>query len=165
MPCGKAAVAASMYFCTLSVENCGAMGMPDDAPGSDPFDLAYRVGDERSPVAHTHDNGNVEAIGGKLRPKRVTLLERDVGQRRSAADRFPVVGHFSDQLCRRLAPAANQPKVVGHLIDGLRRAVSHQQYRRAWRSVRHARTCSGARAVRAPGRDRPGLTEECRGPD
>ncbi len=69
-------------------------GNAHDAPGSDPFDLAYRVGDERSPIAHPHDNGNVEAIGGKLRPKRVTLLARDVGQRRSAADRFLVVGHF-----------------------------------------------------------------------
>ena len=28
MPAGSATVAASTYFCTLSVENCGVIGMP-----------------------------------------------------------------------------------------------------------------------------------------
>ena len=55
-------VAASMYFCTLSVENCGAIGMPMTRVDAGRRQLGERVLDERLPVAH--------ADGDRHRPVR-----------------------------------------------------------------------------------------------
>jgi hypothetical protein len=60
--------------------------------------LAYGIGDERAPVAHAHGHWKRETVGRELRLQRATLLQGDVGQRRAAANRFPVVGHFFNQL-------------------------------------------------------------------
>ena len=165
MPSGSAAVAASMYFCTLSVENCGAIGMPTmrRAPVRAISRIASAMNGRQLRMPTTTGMSSPSAASCARSASPCWSVMSVSGE--SAADRFPVVGHFFDQLGGRLAASADQAKVVGHLVDGLGRAVSHQQHRRAWRSVRHARACSGARAARAPARDRPASTEECRGRD
>ena len=126
-------VAASMYFCTLSVENCGASGMPTmrRAPVASMSRIASAMNGRQLRMPTT--TGMSRPSAASCACKRLALLEREVGQRRAAADRFPVVRHLLDELGRRLAAAANQAKVVGHLIDRLGCAVRHQQHRRVGR--------------------------------
>ena len=60
-PAGSAAVAASTYFWTLSVENCGAIGMPMTRATPAARELRERVLDERLPVAHADGDRDVGA--------------------------------------------------------------------------------------------------------
>ena len=72
-----------MYFCTLSVENCGAIGMPMTRVTPAVGELGERVLDERLPVAHADRDRDV---GPKPLAQRGRLGLRDVGERRPPAD-------------------------------------------------------------------------------
>ena len=113
-----------MYFCTLSVENCGAIGMPTTRVDAAAGELLERVLDERLPVAHA--DGDRHA-GAEPRAQRLGLREREVGQRRAPADRVVVVPHLLDELGRRRPSAANEPQIFRHLVERRRRAVGHQE--------------------------------------
>ena len=73
MPAAAPRVAASMYFCTLSVENCGASGMPMMRVTPAAASSRERVLDERMPVAHADGDRNV---GAEPRAQRVGLRQR-----------------------------------------------------------------------------------------
>ena len=74
-----------MYFCTLSVENCGASGMPMmrvDAAAASSASASLMNGCQlRMPTATGH-------VGAESRPERRGLRQRDLGERRAAADRL-----------------------------------------------------------------------------
>ena len=96
MPAGSAAAAASKYFATLSVENCGASGMPmmRVTPARRELGERRRLMNGvqlRMPTA-TGTSGPSRAR------KRVALSQRQVGQRRAPADRLVVVPHLLDEL-------------------------------------------------------------------
>ena len=163
-PAGSAAVAASMYFCTLSVENCGAIGMPIDARHAGGGELGERVLDERPPVAHPDRDGHA---GPRRARSASACAQRDVGQRRASADRRVVV-RASPRRARRTAAVrrARSARYAGisSSDDGVPCAIRRRTRGRGG-SRRHCRPSSGARSARAPARARPASTAGCRGRD
>ena len=80
---------------TLSVENCGASGMPITRVDAGRGELGERVLDERLPVAHADGDRHVRA---EPRAQRRGLRLRDVGERRASADRAVVLAHLVHEL-------------------------------------------------------------------
>ena len=87
MPGGIADCAASTYFCTLSVENCGASGMPTTREMPVP-QRPQDVGDERVPVPHADHHLH---SGPRRSRSAFRCCTRDVGEWRAAADGGVVV--------------------------------------------------------------------------
>jgi hypothetical protein len=85
----------------------------EDALNAGARQLANRVLDERMPVAHPDRDGHV---GPEACAQGVCLRTRQIGERRSAADRRVVVAHLRDELVRGDASAANETEILGHLV-------------------------------------------------
>ena len=114
-----------MYFCTLSVENCGAIGMP----------ITRRTPDAASSPSASLMNGRQfrmptadRDVAAESCRERRRLRERDIGERRASANRAVVVLHLGDELGRGRPSAAHEPKILRHLVERRRCAVGHQQY-------------------------------------
>ena len=136
--------AASMYFLTLSVENCGAIGMPitrvDACRGRVRRAASLMNGFQlRMPTA-------TGMSGPSLRAQRRRLRLGDVGQRRSSADRAVVLAHLVHELVGRRPPAAHQRQILRHLVQRGRSAVRHQENADAGhRAVSRVRSGAGFR--------------------
>jgi hypothetical protein len=76
------------------------------------------------PMTCAHADGHAHGVA-EPRAKRIGLRQRDVGQWRAAADGGVVVAHFSHKLRGRRTPAANEPKVLRHVVERRRRTVGH----------------------------------------
>src|ERR1700712_5434439 len=125
MPAGSAAVAASMYLRTLSVENCGAIGMPiarvTPAAASSASASLMNGAQLRIPTA-------TGIPGPGPRAHRAPRPWGDVGERRAAADGAVVRAHLVHELLRRRPPAAHQRQILRHLVQRGRSTVGHQQH-------------------------------------
>ena len=114
-----------MYFCTLSVENCGAIGMPmtrvTPAAASRASASLMNGCQLRMPTA-------TGIVGAEPRAQRRRLRLGNLSRAASARRWRRSSARIScDELVRRRTPAAHQLQILRHLVQRGRGAVGHQQ--------------------------------------
>ena len=105
-----------------------------------------RVGQERMPVAHADMNGERDAAGAQPCLELAGLTQRELGQRRHAAEPVVVVGDFLDTFGRHATPAQDVGKKRPHVGRRLRSTEGNEQHR--VERLRHGRSHRSLRIVR-----------------
>ena len=110
---------------TLSVENCGASGMPMMRVTPLAAEPGDGILDERLPVAHADRDRNIVAEP----PARARRLAPSSDPSAASARRSPrSCGSFRRRAQGRRPSAAHEAQILRHLVHRRRRAVRHQQH-------------------------------------
>ena len=102
---------------------------PDRAPQAGTRHLRHRVLQERMPVAHAHAHGQRDVARDERRFERARLRDRQVRERRDAAEPFVVMRDLLHAFGRDAPSAQNVPEKRAHVRRTLRSAERDQKDR------------------------------------